>query len=1029
MVIQRYRCRLRVGIVTAGLLASMTTAFAATSPAATGSAASAAADVPAPSADTAPTVEEVVVTGSRIAAPNETSTSAIQVVTSKEFEEGGKRDVIDLLNQLPQNFQNAMTDFSNTSSGLTTPGGISTANLRGIGTQRTLVLVNGRRLGVGDPNTANPNSSPDLDQIPVGLIDRVDVVTGGASSAYGSDALAGVVNFIMKKDFEGVQLDGQLGQYWHHNHEKWVQDLQAAQDFDVVSGTKHDGRRRSFNLLMGANLADGRGNVTAYLGYLQANPVASAERDFGGCQLNLNDDGRGVSCGGSQNSNFFQYPSTAYSVLGNQFVPYPHRGSIPPPEFNSQRYIYMSRGDERYNAGLQAHIDINDMVKPYAEFGFMQDKTTLIIAPSGLFQSNPLDPTGNGRFSINCSNPLLSAQEAAILCTPAQIAADAANPGSVSADVNIGRRNVEGGGRVGFFDHTNYRAVAGATGKLAGAWTYDAYGQYYNTVLFNSNSKYLSFQSVGNALQVTGTADHPVCIHDSGSCVPWNIFQAGAVTQDQLAYLYASGTARGTSTERTLHVDVTGDLGAYGLRSPFATDALGINVGFEHRNDHLSFEPDAAELSGLLSGFGGASVSVDNSVSVDEEFVEVRAPLAQDRTGIKDLVFDTGFRHSKYSLAGGVNTYKFEVQYAPIADIRLRASYQRAIRAPNVIELFSPSSFGVNGAVPIDPCAPTFNTDTGQLIPATRSLADCTRTGVTPQQYGNGGTTNTITQCSGLQCGQLLGGNTALKPETSDSVDIGFNFDPGFAPGLTGSVDYYYIRVRDEIGPQSAPIILQRCLDTGDPYYCNLIVRTPGGSLSGSSVSSGGYIVQTNVNIGAASVAGVDVQAAYRLALPPGWGSVGFAFTGSQLIKQTTTPFPGAHTYNCVALFGQSCATVNPRWRHNLRLTWESPWNVELSAMWRFIGAVSLDSNTSDPTLSNGGYDAFDARMPNISYLDLSAAWKIMRGVQIRAGVNNLFDKDPPIVSANVAAGGAANSYPTYDQLGRELFVAFTLRY
>ena len=989
----------------------------------------AAAETTGSAADTTPTVDEVVVTGSRIAAPNETSTSAIQVVPAKEFEQGGKRDVIDLLNQLPQNFQNAMTDFSNTSSGLSTPGGLSNANLRGIGTQRTLILVNGRRLGVGDPNTANPNSSPDLDQIPVGLIDRVDVVTGGASSAYGSDALAGVVNFIMKKDFEGVQFDGQLGQYWHDNHEKWVQDLQAAQDFDVVSGSTHDGRKRNFNLLLGANIADGRGNVTAYLGYLNADPIPGSARDFGGCQLNLNDDGKGVSCGGSQNSNFFASASTAYSVVGNQFLPYPQRGSNPPPLFNSQRYIYMSRGDQRYNAGLLAHVDINDMLKPYAEFGFMQDKTTLVIAPSGLFQTNPLDPSGNGRFSVNCSNPLLRAQEAAILCTPAQIAADAANPGAVSADVGIGRRNVEGGGRVGFFNHTNYRAVAGATGTFAGVWTYDAYGQYYETTLFNSNSKYLNYQSVVNALQVTGTAAHPVCIRDSTACVPWDIFQTGAVTPEQLAYLYASGTATGTSTERTLHVDVSGDLGEYGIRSPLANDAIGINLGFEHRNDHLSFTPDAAELSGLLSGFGGASVAIDNSVAVSEGFIELRAPLAQDRPAIKDLVFDTGFRHSKYSLAGGVNTYKFEVQYAPVADLRLRGGYQRAIRAPNVIELFSPPAFGVNGAVPIDPCAPTFNSDTGVLTPASRSLADCMRTGVTAAQYGNGSTTNTITQCAGLQCGQLLAGNTALKPEKSDSVDVGFNFNPRFVPGLTGSVDYYYIRVKDEIGPLSAPIALQRCLDTGDPYYCAFIVRTPGGSLSGSSVASGGYIRQENVNIGAASVAGIDLQVAYRLSLPAGWGSLGVALSGSELIKQTTSPVPGAHTYNCVGLYGQRCLTVNPRWRHNLRVNWETPWDLEFTALWRFLGAVSLDTNTSDQSLSAGSFDAFDARMPNMSYLDLSTAYKVISGVNIRVGINNVFDKDPPIVSANVAAGGAANSFPTYDQLGRELFVAFTLRY
>jgi iron complex outermembrane receptor protein len=162
----------------------------------------------AATAETQPELQEIVVTGSRIAAPNEVSTSPIQVVTAKEIQQGGKFDAIDLLNQLPQNFQNSVTDFSNTSSGLNTPGGVTTADLRGLGPQRTLVLVNGRRLGTGDPNTSNPNPSPDLDQIPLALVERVDVVTGGASAVYGSDAIAGVVNFILKKNFEGIQIDG-----------------------------------------------------------------------------------------------------------------------------------------------------------------------------------------------------------------------------------------------------------------------------------------------------------------------------------------------------------------------------------------------------------------------------------------------------------------------------------------------------------------------------------------------------------------------------------------------------------------------------------------------------------------------------------------------------------------------------------------------------------------------------------------------------------------------------------------------------
>jgi iron complex outermembrane receptor protein len=975
---------------------------------------------------------EIVVTGSRIAAPNEVSTSPIQVVTAKEIQQGGKIDAIDLLNQLPQNFQNSVVDFSNSSSGLNTPGGVTTADLRGLGPQRTLVLVNGRRLGTGDPNTANPNPSPDLDQIPLALVERVDVVTGGASAVYGSDAIAGVVNFIMKKNFEGIQIDGQIGEYWHENRQGWLNGLQTAAGDTPVSGSERDGRSKNFNLLIGTNFADGKGNVTGYLSYQHMDPIVSSERDFGGCQLNLNTVGPGVHCFGSSNSNLFGVGSTNYSVVGNQFLPFPQPGSVPPAFFNSQQYIYMSREDDRYNAGFMAHYDINDYVKPYAEFMFMDDKTTEVIAPSGLFQQNPTDPTGNGNFNVNCSNPLLSAQEASIICTPAQIAADAAHPGSASANINIGRRNIEGGGRASFWDHTNYRAAGGATGEIAGAWNYDAYASYYYTTLYNANQKYLSYTSIDNALQVTNGPAGPVCI-SGPPCVPWNIFQQGGVTPAALAYLNATGTSYGSVTERIIHGDVTGDLGRYGIKSPLANDGIGVNIGAEHRNDNLNFQPDGTELSGLLSGFGGASVAVDNSTSVKEEFIELRAPLVQKQAFVDDLVFDTGFRHSNYNLSGGVNTYKFEVQYAPVHDLRIRAGYQKAIRAASVLELYTPQSFGGISAPGIDPCAPTVDSTTGALIPATRSFADCAHTGVTAAEYGNGGVggvyTGTIKQCVALQCAQLQGGNVGLKPEQAESITIGLNFAPSFIPNLTGSLDFYRITVRDEINVLSAPTILQRCLDTGDPTFCTLIVRTSTGSISGSSVATGGYIVQTNLNVGAVAVKGIDAQAAYKHPFPMNLGSMSYVFAGSALLSATTIQYPGAPSYDCVGLYGPSCQTVNPRWRHNLRATWETPWNVEFSALWRFIGPVTLDSNTSQVGLTNGNYDTFDARMPGMNYLDLSASWRVIGNLQIRAGVNNVLDKDPPIVASNVAASGAANSYPTYDQLGRQLYLAFTAKF
>ena len=983
----------------------------------------------AATAEPAP-LTEIIVTGSRIASPNEVSTSPIQVVSSKSIQVSGKTDISDIITQLPQNYNNDLgQDLGNGTSGLTTPGGLATADLRGLGPARTLVLIDGRRLGVGSPNTAIAQPAPDLDQIPAGLVERVEVVTGGASAAYGSDAIAGVVNFIMKKNFEGFQVDGQLGENWHNNHDTIVQNLVQQFGYAPPTGTAKDGRNRNFDMLMGTNFADGKGNVTAFLSYRHADPVASSERDFGACQLNpvqdANNNVTGLTCGGSSNSNWFQPTAgpnagKVYSVSGTSFVP---RGSVattPPASFNSQRFIYMTREDDRYNAAFMAHEEITDWFQPYSEFFFMDDKTHQQVAPAALFKdSNPLDPTGAGDYYVNCSNPLLSAQQQGILCTPAQIAADAASPGSVQTKVRIGRRNVEGGDRFIDFQHTNYRAVFGSKGTFADSWSYDLYGQYFYTSFSDSNQKYLSYEGIGNALLVTGTAANPTCISGSTrGCVPYNIFSDGGVTQAALNYLYLLGTAKGSETLRTLHADVTGKLGDYGIISPLATEGVGVNVGFEHRNDHEVLQPDSAEESQLLSGFGSAVAPIDAGLSVKEEFIELRAPLVQDKAGAKELLFDTGYRRSDYSTAGKTNTYKFEVQYAPIADYRFRASYDRAIRAPSVAELFTPPIVGLITVVP-DPCAP----------PISFTLLQCERTGVTPAQYNSG----SIPQGTAQQLSQETSGNPALKPEQADTYTLGLNFAPSQIAHLTGSIDYFHIRVKDEIGVIPYLVVLSNCANTGDPTFCSQIVRSPStGSLTGNSIASGGYVIQKNYNLGTAINSGIDVQMNYRFDLPPGFGDVSFALNGAYLLHNENTPLPGAHTYDCAGLFGATCQTINPRWHHLFRTTWDTPWNVSASLTWRFIGSVSQDNNSGDPTLhftTFGGYDFYNATIPSYSYLDLEATWNVNKVLQIRAGANNILDKDPPVIDSAIVSGGAANTYSIYDMFGRQLFVAFSAKF
>ena len=982
-----------------------------------------------PSAAEAPRLQEIIVTGSRIPAPNEVSTSPIEVISARSIQVSGKTDISDIISQLPQIFTNDLgQDFGNGTSGLATAGGVATADLRGLGPGRTLVLVDGRRLGVGSPNTAITQPAPDLDQIPAGLVDRVEVVTGGASAAYGSDAIAGVVNFIMKRDFEGFQVDGQAGENWHDNDDVFMQGLVRQFGYMPPTGTVRDGRNRNFDVLMGGNFADGMGNVTAYLSYRHADPVQSNRRDYGACQLSpiqdSHDNVTGLACGGSSNSNYFMpvtgpNAGTAYSVYGHNFVPWGTAATTPPATYNSQEDISLTREDDRYNAAVMAHEEIAGFFRPYAEFFFMDDKTQQQAAPSALFQNaNPLDPTGAGNYYINCSNPLLSAQQQSILCTPAQVAADRANPGSAITPVNIGRRNVEGGPRYTDFEHTNYRTVIGATGDFANAWSYDAYGQYFYTSFFDSNQKYLNFQGITNALLVTGTAANPRCISAAQGCIPYNIFSDGGVTQQQLNYLYERGTATGSSTLRTLHADVTGKLSEYGVKSPFAAEGVGVDIGFEHRNDHEVLQPDAAEESGLLSGFGSAVAPIDNSISVSEEFAELRVPLVQDKTGAKDLLLDTGYRRSDYSTIGVTNTYKFEVQYAPSPDYRIRASYDRAIRAPSVAEAFTQPIVGITSVVP-DPCAP----------PITYTLLQCERTGATAEQYDKG----SIPQGTAAQLSEETSGNPNLKPEQADTYTLGVNFAPSQIPHLTGSIDYYHIQIKDEIGVIPYLLVLTNCADTGNPLYCSQIVRQPKtGSLNGNSVAGGGYVIQENYNLGTALNSGIDVQLNYKVNLPQGLGDLVFALNGTYLLHNETTPLPGSHTYDCAGLFGFTCETINPRWRHLQRTTWETPWHVSASVTWRYIGAVSQDNDSSDPTLhysTFNGYDYVNARIPAFSYVDVEATWNLNEIVQIRAGVNNVLDKDPPLINTDLVAGGSANTYSTYDLFGRQLFVAFTAKF
>jgi iron complex outermembrane receptor protein len=994
----------------------------------------AAQSVPAPE-DAQAFLPEVMVTGSRIPVPaNITASNPIQIVTAQDVLLTGGTDTADVLSALPQMIFSSGADYGNYVNPIKTAGGFATADLRGLGPQRTVVLVNGRRLGLGDPNANNLMPAPDLDQIPVAMIERVEVATGGASATYGSDAIAGVVNFILKDHMQGVQLDGQYGFAQHKEQNDYLQGREAAAGITPPRGTGIDGLRRDVSLLAGTDLPEGGGNVTGYFSYHDQNAVLGSDRDFSDCPAVSTNaltgvvTQRGITCVGTINSNIFSIGGGDYSVLGNQFAPWPAAGSAPPARFNQAAYFSLQRQDTRYQAGLLAHFDLDQAAKPYLELSFMDDRTLTQLSPSGLFVEG--NNTSDGGYLVNCSNPLLSAQEAAILCTPAQIAADRVHPGSVSADVQIGRRNIEGDPRQSSYEHRSYRIVGGVSGRLGDAWNYDVYAIDYHTSLFQADRNYLRYSAINNALQVTTDQfGRAVCI-GGGSCVPYNIFGTGAVTAQQLAYLNPQGTESGANSEQVFEADVTGQLGRYGFIAPWAHDGLAVNAGTGHRTETLRYATNAVELSGDLVGAGYSPAAIDKRVSVDEGFLEVRVPIAQDQPMTKDLTIAAGYRYSIYSTAGATNTYRFDLQFAPVAPMRLRASYDRAVRAPNPIELYSPLVYGISSTVGSDPCAPT----NGGATPAAASLSGCMRTGVTAAQYGNGlgpkyGGTSTIPQCV-APCDVVSGGNPALAPEAADTWSLGATLTPTMIPTFTASLDYFHILLKGAIATVPESVTLQQCLASGDPTLCSLIVRTPAGGLSGGTVEGGGYIRTNLVNTGAALVSGMDMEVSYRRPLGR-WGALTTSLSGSWLQHNASTPYRSAQSYDCAGLFGNTClkGSVNPMWRHNLRVTWETRWDLQLSAQWRFIGRSGFDNNSSQPLLQNqeeGFFDPVLTHIPSYSYLDLSALWALAAGrVQLRVGVSNVFDKDPPFLPSDASSqSGWLNTFPAYDILGRKIFMA-----
>lgn len=1000
--------------------------------------------------DTAP-AEEIVVTGSRIPQANLESAAPITVVSSEDIKLQGTTRVEDMLNSLPSVFASQSSTAANGADGT------ATVDLRGLGTTRTLALVNGRRLLPGDPSPGS-GSAADINMIPAALLKNVQVLTGGASATYGADAVAGVVNFVMDTDFTGFRLDGQYSIFQHNNRNKLTPSILEARNFGYPRGSTTDGGTIDVTATFGAAFDDGRGHIVAYAGYRKANEVLQANRDYSACTIQ-NTGGGAPNCGGSLTNStgtailfdptLNTASSTVYSFLpGGGFENTTSRYNFAPTN-------HFQRPDERYTAGLFANYEINESIKPYLEFMFMDDRTVAQIAPSGNF--------GN-TLTVNCDNALMSAAQRAVICAnpnlingfignfPTAIAAPYnTNPGaaplvftdSLGNTYNQGfmqvlRRNVEGGPRQSDLQHTNFRAVIGAKGDLGKAWSYDAYYQYGRSNYTQVYKNEFSVARLGRALNVIDdprtAAFDPVCrsVIDGSdpTCVPYNIFNgAGGASAASVAYLSATGFQKGYTSEQVASASVTGQLGDYGITSPWAQDGVSINAGFEWRKESLDLQTDNAFSTGDLTGQGGATLPLAGSFRVYEFFAETQIPLIQE-SFIYDLTFSGGYRRSWYETSAdrkyNTDTYKLQLELAPVRDIRLRGQYNRAVRAPNIQELFATPTVGLNGAS--DPCAGA---------PITATDYGCIAQGLA---VGQGTTANPAGQYNGL-----LGGNPDLKPETATTKTVGVILQPGFLPRFSLTVDWFDIKLKDAIQPPAQDAILKDCTlnatATFTPVSCGLIERDAAGSLW---LTPGGFVNNIPSNLGTVHTSGIEVNSAYSHEVGE-LGTLSFSFVGTYLDKYKVDNGI-TEAYDCAGLYGPVCSSggttaggsMLPKWRHKLRTTFQFADGIGLSFQWRYIGKVKAE--TLDDSQSLHGDFVFDpgSHIKAHSYFDLTTTFNVSDNYTFRLGVNNLFDKQPPLVtSGNAGRDGSnlcptgpcnGNTYPaTYDALGRYIFAGVTL--
>nr|WP_240511121.1 TonB-dependent receptor [Novosphingobium panipatense] len=962
----------------------------------------------------------IVVTGSRINRPNSTAAAPIVSVTNDAIRAQAAVNIEEVLNRIPQIAPDSQQNYQDSD-------GRQRIKLRNLGFERTLVLVDGKRVGTMNGIDAN--------MIPTSLIKRVDVLTGGASAVYGSDAVAGVVNFIMDDDFEGLQLNGNYNFYLHKNKRTLISDVTSQYGFDQPArGTSADGGRADLSLTFGKKLFDDRFHISGYVNYREAALVPYSARETAGCQLVEAVKDGPLTCTTSTYTPYGYISPRAGAASGNQYVNNPDgsRTLVPYSDAmaaNPYDGYSFQREDKRWNAGGFTSFELSDAAELYGSVMWFRDRSTnpypaRVFAPSSYGD-------GNSPYYVNCNNPLMSASQAQTIC-----GADAGTSTLAPVDVRYRFSNVKDIEDV--YLNKGLRATAGVRGQFAQGWSYDVGGVYARNRMDMTWGQ-PDYDRVNNALNVVSVNGQLQCASGTADgCLPFDAFSANSTTNSQALYDYLTDGGFGTSTTiNTLYnavATVQGDLGTYGIQSPWAEQGVAIALGAEFRQDKLkSYADDVWRTNN-----GGSDSNL--SQHVWEGNVELQVPIIEHKPFADLLQFNGAFRLSKYSSNPDTfSTWKAEAIWAPISDITFRGSINKAQRAPTVVEAYQGSNISYDriNTTYNDICAPTVTYTTGangQQIPVygapAASREVCAATGLADSLYGS----PTLVCPTDIGCTVRRGGYT-VNPETAYTKTFGVVLKPSFLPGLVVSVDRFLIDLDDSIGYNDYDYFSNGCLQTGSDFFCSMFVRNADGTLSSNPGTNPttGYIRGGTTNYYKSKSHGWDFQGQYTTGLGK-YGNLSLDFAGSLTTLAGGQDSPILAKYNCAGYYGGPCGQLIPKWTHSLRATYTTDNRFfNASFNWRYVGPLTNVSNSGDPALGWSETSERETfyRIGAQNYFDLALTFRVDEAYSFRISANNIFDKLPPLLpnSYNYGLSRSNTLSARYDSLGRQIAVGATVNF